>query len=80
MVFQCFKMLTYSLQYCKICFYAELSDVLWTMVFRIALGMDGYGGAIATYVIFAVFATLTLGILVVMEGLSAFLHALRLHW
>jgi V-type H+-transporting ATPase subunit a len=60
--------------------HAQLSDVLWTMVFRNALLTDGYFGAIATYVIFAVFATLTLSILVLMEGLSAFLHALRLHW
>jgi V-type H+-transporting ATPase subunit a len=60
--------------------HAQLSDVLWTMVFRNALATDGYFGAIATYVIFAVFATLTLSILVLMEGLSAFLHALRLHW
>lgn len=58
----------------------ELSDVLWTMVFRIALSYDGYVGAVATYVIFFVFATLTVSILVLMEGLSAFLHALRLHW
>jgi V-type H+-transporting ATPase subunit a len=58
----------------------ELSDVLWSMVFRNALALDGYLGAVATYVIFFAFATLTLFILVLMEGLSAFLHALRLHW
>lgn len=50
------------------------------MVFRQSLAYDGYVGAFATYVIFFVFASLTLAILVLMEGLSAFLHALRLHW
>lgn len=60
--------------------FKELSDVLWTMVFRQALFFDGYMGAIATYGLFMIFATLTLFILVLMEGLSAFLHALRLHW
>uniref|UniRef100_A0AC34EZJ3 V-type proton ATPase subunit a n=1 Tax=Panagrolaimus sp. ES5 TaxID=591445 RepID=A0AC34EZJ3_9BILA len=60
--------------------HAQLSDVLWTMVFRRAFALDGYVGAIATYFLFFIFGTLTLGILVLMEGLSAFLHALRLHW
>lgn len=60
--------------------HAQLSDVLWTMVFRHAFALDGYAGAVATYVIFFVFASLTVSILVLMEGLSAFLHALRLHW
>ncbi|KAH7726701.1 v-type proton ATPase subunit a isoform 1-like isoform 2 [Aphelenchoides avenae] len=60
--------------------HGQLSDVLWTMVFRISLSYDGYVGAVATYVIFFVFASLTVSILVLMEGLSAFLHALRLHW
>ena len=37
-------------------------------------------GYIALYAIFFVFGVLTFSILVLMEGLSAFLHALRLHW
>ncbi|CAI4231127.1 unnamed protein product [Auanema sp. JU1783] len=60
--------------------HAQLSDVLWTMVFRHAFTLDGYAGAIATYFLFFIFGSLSVFILVLMEGLSAFLHALRLHW
>uniref|UniRef100_A0A914BYS9 V-type proton ATPase subunit a n=1 Tax=Acrobeloides nanus TaxID=290746 RepID=A0A914BYS9_9BILA len=61
--------------------HSELSDVLWTMVMRQAFTMDmGYGGAILCFVVFWVFSMLTVAILILMEGLSAFLHALRLHW
>lgn len=59
---------------------AELSEVLWTMVMSVGLSSSGWGGLIVVFVIFAVFAVLTIAILLVMEGLSAFLHALRLHW
>lgn len=50
------------------------------MLFNIALTMDGYVGAIAVFILFAAWAALTISILVLMEGLSAFLHTLRLHW
>ncbi|KAI6207432.1 V-type proton ATPase subunit a [Aphelenchoides besseyi] len=60
--------------------HAQLSDVLWSMVFRQSLASSGYVGAVSMYLIFFVFGTLTISILVLMEGLSAFLHALRLHW
>ena len=62
---------------------AELSEVLWNMVMRQAFTIGGGlspAGAVVCYVVFTAFAVLTLSILVLMEGLSAFLHALRLHW
>merc|ERR1712158_117918 len=57
--------------------HAQLSEVLWTMVMRVAFtGFKDYFGGVVIYVIFSAWACLTIAILCLMEGLSAFLHTL----
>ncbi|XP_075033008.1 V-type proton ATPase 116 kDa subunit a 1 isoform X5 [Mixophyes fleayi] len=60
--------------------HAQLSEVLWTMVMHLGLNVNNLGGGLLLVLVFAVFSALTIAILLIMEGLSAFLHALRLHW
>ena len=57
--------------------HAQLSEVLWSMIMRISLSSKGWWGGILLWAIFAAWAVLTVGILCLMEGLSAFLHTLR---
>ncbi|XP_069768333.1 V-type proton ATPase 116 kDa subunit a 3-like isoform X2 [Narcine bancroftii] len=60
--------------------HAQLSEVLWNMVLRQCLRRSELGYSVLLFPGFAFFAVLTIAILLIMEGLSAFLHALRLHW
>ncbi|XP_016958407.1 V-type proton ATPase 116 kDa subunit a 2 [Drosophila biarmipes] len=60
----------------------QLSDVLWHMVLNkgFANHQPLYYSVPVLMASFFAWAILTVAILVMMEGLSAFLHTLRLHW
>ncbi|KAI9237374.1 MAG: V-type ATPase, V0 complex, 116kDa subunit family [Podila humilis] len=60
--------------------HAQLSEVLWSMTLGMAWKYTGGVAAFLTICMFTLWFSLTIFILVGMEGLSAFLHALRLHW
>lgn len=50
------------------------------MTIQPALGMSGVLGVIAIVIFFAAFLLLSVIILIIMEGVSAMLHSLRLAW
>lgn len=61
--------------------HAQLSEVLWEMILASVIPMKNTSILpFALVFTFGIWFVLTCAILILMEGLSAFLHALRLHW
>ncbi|KAL3921098.1 MAG: hypothetical protein SGILL_002926 [Bacillariaceae sp.] len=56
--------------------HSELATVFWEKAMLSTLNMNWF----ATYIGFGIFAGVTLGVLLMMDVLECFLHALRLHW
>ncbi|CAG9574450.1 putative vacuolar proton translocating ATPase subunit A [Leishmania major strain Friedlin] len=59
--------------------HSQLSEVFWSFAFLLTVDYDS-GTGICIFFGFAMWMTATIGVLLGMESLSAFLHALRLHW
>lgn len=57
--------------------HAELAEVFWDRVMVYCLDKEGL---IAIFIGWSIWCALSVAVLLVMESLSAFLHALRLHW
>jgi len=56
--------------------HSELATVFWSKAMLSTMQVNGF----ATYLGFVIFAGTTLGVLLMMDVLECFLHALRLHW
>ncbi|KAJ9438514.1 putative V-type proton ATPase 116 kDa subunit a [Diplonema papillatum] len=61
--------------------HAELSEVFWSFaIMKMLDGADDVSGGVIMYLGFGAWLSATIGVLIIMEALSAFLHSLRLHW
>jgi len=56
--------------------HSELASVFWDKAMLVTLNMNFF----ATFLGFGIFAGTTMGVLLMMDVLECFLHALRLHW
>ncbi|KAK2460661.1 hypothetical protein APHAL10511_007131 [Amanita phalloides] len=60
--------------------HAQLSEVLWSMTISKYLHPTSVASFVGLVIMGFLWLNLTIGGLCLMEGLSAFLHAVRLHW
>jgi len=56
--------------------HSELALVFWDKVMKAGIG----SGPVGAFIAFAIFAAITTAVLLLMDVLECFLHALRLHW
>jgi len=60
--------------------HAQLSEVFFNMTLGISLSDDSAMNFIVIFLLYLILACITFGILMLMDTLECFLHALRLHW
>jgi len=65
--------------------HSQLSEVFWARLFMLTFGIGNDtanrgASVVAIFIGWSIWAGVTMGVLMVMESLSSFLHALRLHW
>lgn len=60
--------------------HAQLSSVLWDMTLAGCFNMSPSLMPVGLVIGFGAWFIMTVSVMLIMEGLSAFLHALRLHW
>uniref|UniRef100_A0A1I8F1L0 V-type proton ATPase subunit a n=1 Tax=Wuchereria bancrofti TaxID=6293 RepID=A0A1I8F1L0_WUCBA len=57
--------------------HAQLSEVLWSMMLSMAFSLNTWSGGPMLYLVFWLYGMLTFAILILMEGLSTFLHVVE---
>ena len=57
--------------------HAELAEVFWSKTMGMAIGLENF---FFVFCAWGAFAAVTIGVLLMMDVLECFLHALRLHW
>jgi V-type H+-transporting ATPase subunit a len=60
--------------------HSQLAEVFFSMLMEGNIEKGGVGGAIGLIIKYYFFACVTFGVLLCMDVMECFLHALRLHW